>query len=80
MENKELLHFILGYLYEINNLEKIPSKKLKRVKKFIIEFEKKPIYKDDFSDTDYDKSENYDNLMDNYDYNNDYDQQDPNFW
>lgn len=81
MENRELLSYILGYLFEVEKLKKIPSKKILLIREFIEKYEKQN--KKELSSSN--KNENYredddSNLMEGFDYDNDYDQQDPNFW
>ncbi|OAD39453.1 hypothetical protein [Polaribacter atrinae] len=93
MENRELLTFILGYLFELKQMEKIPRKKLKLIQKFIKEFKiEKEIEECDSIDNtieylkresnrhNYNRHNDHNSLMEGFDYDGDNDQQDPNFW
>ncbi|MEE9362089.1 MAG: hypothetical protein V3U92_05770 [Cellulophaga sp.] len=81
MEKRELLSYILGYLYEVNSLKKIPSEKIKIIKEFIEQLKKEVNEKNDNnSEPENFNTDEYLDLMDGYDSDKDSDQQNPNFW
>lgn len=83
MEKRELLIYILGYLNGLSLKKKIPSKNIKKIGNYIrfniiAKETKNEITEDDdyqYYDDSFEQS-----LMDGYDDDLDYDQQDPNFW
>ena len=81
MENRELLSYILGYLFEVNKQKEIPSKKIKLIKKFIEQFEKESVEENNLNETNkFNSTESHQDLMNDFDYEKDNDQQNPNFW
>jgi hypothetical protein len=83
MEKRELLIYILGYLNGLNLKGKVPSENIRQIGNYIhynhlLRENKEEIIEDDnhiYYNDNYEQS-----LMDDYNDDLDYDQQDPNFW
>lgn len=79
MKKRELLTYILGYLYGINSKKKIPINKLQIINDFIMEFNTITNNEANYLIEKHESSIHED-LMEGFDYDSDNDQQNPNIW